>query len=164
MKVYFIPILLQLAGVAVVIAEIILPSAGLLSLLAFSLFGYSLYLVFQEISAFAGIVFVAADLILIPTLVIVGIKMLVRSPVTLRTELSSKQGVTSQAPELDGYLGLEGKALTDLRPAGMAKLADKRVDVMTRGEYIEKDSDLVVLAVTGNQIVVRKKGGSANSL
>lgn len=162
MKIYLIPILLQLVGVAVIIAEIILPSAGLLSLLALSVFGYSLYLVFQEISPIAGIVFVSADLILIPTLVIVGIKMLVRSPVTLRTELSSKHGVTSQAPELEGYLGQIGQALTDLRPAGMAKIADKRVDVVTRGEYIEKDSDLVVLAVTANQIVVRKRGDTAH--
>lgn len=156
MKEYLIPILLQLAGVAVVIAEIILPSAGLLTLLAMSLFGYSLYMVFQEISSMAGIAFVAADLVLIPTLVIVGIKMLVRSPVTLRTELSSKQGVTSQAPELDRYIGQKGEALTDLRPAGMAKIGDRRVDVVTRGEYVEKGFALVVVAVTGNQIVVRK--------
>lgn len=156
MKEYLIPILLQLAGVAVVIAEIILPSAGLLTLLAMSLFGYSLYMVFQEISSMAGIAFVAADLVLIPTLVVVGIKMLVRSPVTLRTELSSKQGVTSQAPELDRYIGQKGEALTDLRPAGMAKIGDRRVDVVTRGEYVEKGFALVVVAVTGNQIVVRK--------
>lgn len=161
MKAFLFPMLLQLAGVAVVIAEIILPSAGLLSLLAVSIFGYSLYLVFNDISTIAGITFMVADLIMLPALVIVGIKMLVRSPVTLRTELSSKQGVTSQSPELDSYLGQEGRALTDLRPAGMASLADKRVDVVTRGEYIEKGSDLVVLAVTANQIVVRKREDKA---
>lgn len=157
MKAYLIPTLLQLVGVLVVIAEIILPSAGLLSLLAISIFGYSLFLVFNEISTAAGIAFVIADLIMIPTLVIIGIKMLVNSPVTLHTELSSKQGVTSQSPELDSYLGLEGVALTDLRPAGMAKIAGKRLDVVTRGEYIEKDSNLIVGAVTANQIVVAIK-------
>lgn len=156
MKEYLYPILLQLAGIVVVIAEIILPSAGLLTILALSLFGYSLYLVFHEISATAGLVFVLADLVMIPTLVLVGIKMLARSPVTLRTELSSQQGVTAQSPELDRYLGQAGKALTDLRPAGMASIAEQRVDVVTRGEYIEKGSDLVVLAVTANQIVVGK--------
>ncbi|MBA3014337.1 MAG: serine protease [Proteobacteria bacterium] len=158
MKAYLIPIILQLVGVAVVIAEIILPSAGLLTVLALSIFGYSLYLVFQEISPVAGIVFVAADIIMIPTLVVIGIKMLARSPVTLHTELSSKQGVTSQSSELDRYLGQEGRALTDLRPAGMAQIMDKRVDVVTRGEYIERGTDLIVLAVTANQIVVRKRG------
>lgn len=157
MKAYLIPTLLQLLGVLVVIAEIILPSAGLLSLLAISIFGYSLFLVFNDISTIAGIVFVIADLVMIPTLLIFGIKMLVNSPVTLRTELSSKQGVTSQSPELSSYLGLEGEALTDLRPAGIAKIAGKRIDVLTHGEYIEKNSKLIVMAVTANQIVVARK-------
>jgi membrane-bound ClpP family serine protease len=157
MKAYLVPILLQLAGVAVVIAEMFLPSAGLLALLALGIFGYSLLVVFRDISAGAGMAFAAADLVMIPALVVIGIKMLVRSPVTLHTELSSREGVTSQSPELERYLGQEGRALTDLRPAGMARIEDKRVDVVTRGEYIEKDSELVVLAVTANQIVVGRK-------
>jgi membrane-bound ClpP family serine protease len=32
----------------------------------------------------------------------------------------------------------------------------KRVDVVSRGEYIEKGSNLVVLAATGNRIVVKQ--------
>jgi membrane-bound serine protease (ClpP class) len=39
----------------------------------------------------------------------------------------------------------------------MAIIDGKRVDVVTRGEYIEKDSAIMVIAVTGNQIIVRKK-------
>lgn len=157
MKAYLLPVLLQVAAILVVIAEIIIPSAGLLALLAISLFGTSLYLVFTDISTIAGIAFATADLLMIPALVLVGIKMLVRSPVTLHTELSSQLGVTSQSPELAGYLGQEGRALTDLRPAGMAKIAGKRVDVVSRGEYIEKDAELIVIAVTANQIVVAIK-------
>ncbi len=157
MKEYLVPILLQLAGIAVVIAEIIIPSAGLLTLLALALFGYSLHLVFQEISTTVGFLFAAADLVMIPALVIVGLKMLARSPVTLRTELSSREGVSAQAPGLESYLGQEGKALTDLRPAGLASIRDRRVDVVTRGEYIDKGSALLVLTVTANQIVVGRK-------
>lgn len=157
MKEFILPILLQLAGVAVVIVEIIVPSAGLLAMLALSIFGYSLYLVFHDISATVGIIFVVADLIIIPALVVAGFKWLARSPVTLHTELSSKQGVTSQAPELERYLGQEGQAMTDLRPAGMASINGKRIDVVTRGEYIDKGTPIVVLAVSANQIVVGKK-------
>ena len=157
MKGYLIPILLQLAGIVVVIAEIMIPSAGILALLALGLFGYSLYLVFHFISATAGIIFVAADLVMIPALVLIGIKMLARSPATLRTELSSQQGVTAQPPGLDRFLDQEGEAITDLRPAGLARITGQRVDVVTRGEYIEKGAELVVLAVTANQIVVGRR-------
>ena len=153
----FLPIILQLVGVVVIIAEIILPSGGILSIAALGVFGYSLFIVFNEISMIIGFSFVAADLILIPVLVIVGLKLLARSPVTLRKTLSRKEGVSSQSSELESYVGTQGNAVTDLRPAGIAVINGKRVDVVTRGEYLEKDSAIIVTAVTGNQIIVRKK-------
>ena len=153
----FLPIILQLVGVVVIIAEIILTSGGILSIEALSVFGYSLFIIFNEISMTIGFSFVAADLILIPVLVIVGLKLLARSPVTLRKTLSRKEGVSSQSSELESYVGTQGNAVTDLRPAGIAVINGKRVDVVTRGEYLEKDSAIIVTAVTGNQIIVRKK-------
>jgi membrane-bound serine protease (ClpP class) len=143
--------------VVVIIAEIILPSGGILSIVALGVFGYSLFIVFNEISMTIGFSFVAADLILIPVLVILGLKLLARSPVTLRKTLSRKEGVSSQSSELESYVGTQGNAVTDLRPAGIAVINGKRVDVVTRGEYLEKDSAIIVTAVTGNQIIVRKK-------
>ena len=150
------PIILQLVGVVVIIAEIILPSGGILSIAALGVFGYSLFIVFNQISITIGFFFVAADLILIPVLVILGLKLLARSPVTLRKTLSSKEGVTSQSSDLESYLGKQGKTVTNLRPAGTAMIDGKRVDVVTRGEYLEKDAAIIVTAVTGNQIIVRK--------
>ncbi len=152
-----LPVILQLVGVVVIIAEIILPSGGILSIVAIGVFGYSLFIVFNDISMIIGFSFVAADLILIPVLVIVGLKLLARSPVTLRQTLSRKEGVSSQSSELESYVGTQGNAVTDLRPAGIAVINGKRVDVVTRGEYLEKDSAIIVTAVTGNQIIVRKK-------
>jgi membrane-bound ClpP family serine protease len=153
----FLPIILQLVGVVVIIAEIIIPSGGILSIAALGVFGYSLFIVFNEISMTIGFSFVAADLILIPVLVIVGLKLLARSPATLRKTLSRKEGVSSQSSELESYVGMQGNAVTDLRPAGIAVINSKRVDVVTRGEYLDKDSAIIITAVTGNQIIVRKK-------
>ena len=152
-----LPIILQLIGVVVIISEIIIPSGGILSLLAVGVFGYSLFVVFNDISTNAGLVFVIADAMLVPVLVIVGLKLLAKSPVTLRQTLSREEGVSSQPSGLDSYIHMEGTAVTDLRPAGTAMINDKRVDVVTRGEYLEKGSKILVTAVTGNQIIVRLK-------
>ena len=156
MREFFIPVVLQLAGVLIIIAEIFLPSGGLLSLIAIGLFGYSLFIVFHDISTMAGTYFVLADLIIIPALLALGLKILARSPATLRETLSSENGVVSQSPELESFMGREGKSVTDLRPGGTAIIDDKRLDVVSRGEYIEKDSNLIVVEVTGNQIIVRE--------
>ena len=152
-----VPVFLQLVGILVIIAEIILPSGGILSILATGLFGYSLYLVFTHISASAGMAFVIADLIIVPILVYFGIKFLAKSPVTLRTKLSKENGVTAQSLDQNDYLGNLGLAITDLRPSGVARIKDQRLDVVTRGEYLEKQTEIIVIAVRGNQIVVKQK-------
>ena len=41
-------------------------------------------------------------------------------------------------------------------PGGTAIIDNKRLDVVSRGEYIDKDRNLIVVEVTGNQIIVRE--------
>lgn len=152
-----VSIFLQFLGILVIIAEIILPSGGILSILATGLFGYSLYIVFTQISSSAGMVFIIADLIMVPVLVYFGLKFLAKSPVTLRKKLSREEGVTSQSLDQNAYLGRQGITVSDLRPSGVAIVDDERLDVVTRGEYVEKQTEIIVIAVRGNQIVVKEK-------
>lgn len=154
---FHVPVFLQLIGILVIIAEIILPSGGILSILATGLFGYSLYLVFTQLSVSAGMAFIIADLILIPVLVYLGIKFMAKSPVTLRKKLSKEDGVTAQSPDQNDYLGSVGLAISDLRPSGVATIADERLDVVTQGEYIEKQTEIIVIEVRGNQIIVKQR-------
>jgi membrane-bound ClpP family serine protease len=151
-----IPIILQLVGVIVLIAEIIIPSGGLLGMVTIGLFGYSLYLVFTGISVFAGMIFVVVDIIMLPVVLFAGIKLLAKSPATLKTSLSKADGYSSQSEELEKYMGLTGTAITDLRPAGAGRFNNVRVDVVSRGEYIDQGSEIFVLEVEGNRVVVRK--------
>ena len=52
--------------------------------------------------------------------------------------------------------GKEGVTLTTLRPAGAARIDGQRVDVMARGEIIEANTRIQVVAVEGNRVVVRE--------
>ena len=157
MKPFLLPLGLQLLGLIVILMEIFIPSLGLLSLMAASLMGYSLYIVFTEISQDAGLAFLAADLIIVPIMVFWGIKALARSPLSLHSQLSSEKGVSAQATRLSEWEGKEGITLTDLRPAGTALIDDHRLDVVSDGEYIEKQTPIKVIRVTGNQILVSHK-------
>ena len=154
MKSLVMPIVLQLVAVAVVFAEIFIPSGGLLGLIAAGLFGYSVFVVFTDISATAGGLFLAVDIIGLPFLIYWGLQMLARSPATLSQTLSSQEGVISQNPRLESFSNQKGEALADLRPSGPALINNQRVDVVSRGEYIEKGSEIIVVKVTGNQVVV----------
>ena len=151
---FWMMLVLQLAGVVVVIAEVFLPSGGILSVIAAALFGYSIYGTYTQISAEAGIAMAVADLIIVPILVIVGLKLIAKSPATLSRTLSRGGGVVAQDAAAAELLGKEGTALSDLRPA---TIGGRRVDVVSRGEYLGKGAALVVEEVAGNRIVVRER-------
>lgn len=55
---------------------------------------------------------------------------------------------------LEGYLGKQGKTSTILRPAGRALFGEEILDVVTEGDFIEKDKAIKVIKVEGNRIVV----------
>lgn len=152
-----LPIIMQILGIIVIIAEFILPSMGILTVMALGLFGFSLYLVFTQATTMAGFVFVVVDVCLIPVLIIIGVKLLAASPVTLRSSLKSIAGAQSQPPEWADLIGKSGEAMTDLRPSGSARFNGKRYDVVSRGEYISKGSAVSVLSVEGNRIVVKQE-------
>jgi len=59
-------------------------------------------------------------------------------------------------PELEEFMGQKGKSLSILRPSGSARINGKRLDVVSRGEYIDKDKKIIVISVTGNQIIVKE--------
>ena len=53
-------------------------------------------------------------------------------------------------------LGKSGVAVTTLRPAGIAEIEGRRVDVSTAGEFIAKGSPVTVVKAEGMHILVNK--------
>lgn len=151
----FWPILLQIAGVVVVIAEFVIPSAGILTVLSVVVFGFSLYLVFANVSFSTGLVFLIIDILLFPVVLFIGIRFLAASPATLKATLSSKDGSVSQPSEWAELLGMVGTTINDLHPTGTAMINGKRFDVVSRGEYIIRGATVEVTKVDGNRIVVK---------
>ncbi len=73
---------------------------------------------------------------------------------TLGRNLSHGDAMASSSPLL---VGIEGVALTTLRPAGKALIDERRVDVVAEGDFIEANEPVVVIADEGARVVVRKK-------
>ncbi|NLG17230.1 MAG: serine protease [Fibrobacter sp.] len=163
MKELIWPLVLQLLAVVVIIIEFILPTAGLLGVAALGLIGYSLYIVFTDVSMAAGITLVLIDVLTLPVLIIIGIKMLAASPVTLKDSIDKNSGGVSEPLEWASLKGKDGTALTDLRPAGTVLIEGKRYDVVSRGEYIEKGTTIEVAMVDSNRVVVRKKAAQQDA-
>ena len=52
------------------------------------------------------------------------------------------------------FLGAEGVAISNLRPSGIAKIADERVDVITEGDFLEKGTKIKVVKTTAGRVIV----------
>ena len=56
----------------------------------------------------------------------------------------------------DDLMGKEGVADTFFRPSGYIVIDGKKYDAVSEGEFIDKGSNLKVILVEGNRIVVKK--------
>ena len=63
-------------------------------------------------------------------------------------------GSNTLSREVKEYTGRTGKALTPLRPAGIAEVDGRRIDVQTQGEFIEPGTTVVVLRTEGSKVLV----------
>jgi membrane-bound serine protease (ClpP class) len=74
----------------------------------------------------------------------------------LADNINSSSGYISSRPEYKELIGKVGKALTDLRPSGTMIIGNKRIDVVTDGEYIEEGTEIIVVRESGSAVVVEK--------
>jgi len=156
------------ACLILVIAEIFIPSMGLISLMAAIALGLSIWLGFAE-STTAGYGILAAAFVLIPTVILVGLRVLPHTALgkLLILEAPDRSKVApgrdaSTAPRND-LVGRDGRTVTDLRPAGLAEVGKRRIDVISAGEWIDADRDITVISVEGNRVLVRAKAGAATA-
>jgi membrane-bound serine protease (ClpP class) len=68
---------------------------------------------------------------------------------------TDKGGGFVSAPEPTRLLGAEGVAETDLRPVGVGRFGDERIDVVSEGVLIARGTRLRVVQVEGARVVVR---------
>lgn len=152
--------LLVLAGLLLLLLETILPGliAGAVGLV---LLGIAVVYGYTEFGVRAG----NTTLLVVMVALFAGAVLWVKYfPDSAAARLFVSKGavgnVGAEKPEL---LGQAGVAVTDLRPAGMALISGKRVDVVTEGGFVRKGADVKVIRIEGMRVVVRAapEGGSS---
>lgn len=73
---------------------------------------------------------------------------------SLATSVSGAAGYRAGSETETLPAGERGLAVTDLRPAGIAQFADRRLSVVAGGTFIERGTHIVVADNRGNRIVV----------
>jgi len=148
-------VLLFLGGVLLLLAEIfVIPGFGIAGIGGIAAILASIYFTFGNQTLYVAslaVLIVAAGLLL-------AVRLLPRTRTGRALVLES--AIAGEAPpeaKLRPLEGAIGKALTPLRPAGVAQFGERKVDVVAEGEFIEKGSTVRVVRVEGVRVVVRKE-------
>ncbi len=150
-----------LLGLALIALEVfVIPGFGVAGIIGIILMLGSVFFVFKNAYEFGTAVqWLSLSVITTCSLAILAAWMLPKTGAFRRFALpivmDANMGYHSAGSEdFQSYLGKIGVALTPLRPAGKARIDNKRVDVITEGDFIARDTKVKVLDVEGPKIFV----------
>ena len=153
--------LLFIIGIGLIALEVfVIPGFGVAGILGITLMLGSVFFVFDKAYEFrTAVMWLSISVILTSGLAILVAFFLPETRLfqrlALSTVMDAESGYHSSSHEdFQGYLGKSGVALTPLRPSGTARIADKRVDVVTVGDFIAQDSNVKVVEVEGSKVFV----------
>ena len=153
--------LLFLIGVGLITLEIfVIPGFGIAGILGITLMLGSVFFVFDKAYEFqTAVMWLSISVILSAALIILAVWLLPETQLfrrfALSTVMDADMGYHSSSPEnFQDYIGKSGTALTPLRPSGTARIENKRVDVVTAGDFIPQNSDIKVIEVEGSKVFV----------
>ncbi|MGE4284938.1 MAG: nodulation protein NfeD [Clostridia bacterium] len=152
-------LILFVAGIILLLIEMVIPGFGLPGLAGIACIILSILLSSSSPLQAAGS-FSTAMILSIIVLAIM-LKFLPRNKffdqIVLKNEsvntIDDRQATNSKT----SLVGMEGIALTFLRPSGSVLVGENRIDVVSEGDYIEKGSQVKVISVQGHRVIVRKK-------
>lgn len=150
-------LLLLIVGLALLVAEVMLVSFGVILALAGVALFSAVFVAFQTSVTFGAII-VGTEAVLTPLVLMASFKLLPKTKLGKELILDGTAGTAAAADAaLSTLLHKEGVTLTPLRPAGYARIDGRKVDVTTRGEMLDADVPVVVLDVTANRVVVGRR-------
>ncbi len=152
------PLIALVVGLALVVAEVFLPTGGLVGLGAAGALAFALAWAYGE-SPGLGHRFLVAEGVLVPSAFGVALHLMPRTRLGRRAFLRppgpDELGVSHDRPDLGGLVGHRGRALTPLRPSGMVEFAGRRLDGASDGGMIDPGSPVVAVAVRSGRLIVR---------
>lgn len=150
------PIILQALAFAIAMAEVIIPSFGILALVCASLTAYSWHFILTRLGHTAAIGFGIADILLIPIGIKLAFHFLSKSPISHRTDLGTGSGLESVDLELQRHVGFEALVDASLRPTGRIKIGDDVFEAQTSGDFVDRGAKVKVVSVIGSRFQVEK--------
>jgi membrane-bound serine protease (ClpP class) len=151
-------VLLYFACAALIVAEVFVPSGGLISIFALACLIGGVMIFFHH-STTAGWIGIGIAVMMIPSVLVIAYKMFPKTrfgkSVTLMPPERQQGDAIPDTPELKELLGAIGVVLTPLRPVGMCDFSGQRVECVAESGYVDRGKKVKVIEVESTQLTVR---------
>jgi len=151
-------IFLYFVSAVLLVAEVFVPSGGLISILSLACVIGGLAIFFRH-SVATGWVGVGIAVVMIPSCVIFSYKLLPRTrfgkSVILSVPERSQGDAIPDSEQLKKLMGVTGTVVTPLRPVGMCDFSGQKVECMAEGGYVDKGKKIEVIEVQSTRVTVR---------
>ncbi|PLR85897.1 hypothetical protein CVD25_04045 [Bacillus canaveralius] len=144
-------------GIGLLILELFVPG-GIAGILGAAAILGSLFLASDNVFHMGISLLIAIGVSILASILLVkvfGKKMRLFKKMILTDSTSTESGYVSNKNRLE-LVGLEGYALTALRPAGTIVIEDERIDVVSEGGFVLQGAKVRVIKAEGSRIVVRE--------
>lgn len=144
-------------GLILLVIEAIIPGFGLPGISGIILVVLGAILAMGSVTQALMSVSVAIIITTLITLLLIkrGSKSPIFDKIILDIQHKEEEGYVSAKPK-DEYLGKEGIAVTELRPSGIIEIDGRRLDALSSGNFIQKNTRVKVIKVEGSKIIVRR--------
>jgi membrane-bound ClpP family serine protease len=153
-----VAVILQVVGIVLLVFDVFIPSHGALSVGGLTCLGAGIWCAFR-LSSTAGYVSVLVASIVVPTLIVTGVKMWHRTPLGRRisppnprlTDADKSVDVSTLGP----LVGTIGRTITPLRPVGTCEFDGRRVECVAEMGLIEAGQFVRAVRIEGRELVVQ---------
>jgi membrane-bound ClpP family serine protease len=147
-------LLLIVLGVVMLLLEFaVIPGFTIFGIGGIALLGYSIYLAFSRYGTWSGIITVIVIVTLIPVIFLKFLKSKAGKKMQLDSKIEGKVNVL----ETEKFkVGDRGKAITRLAVIGKVEFNGIIVEGKSTGEFIEDGSNVEIVAVMNNQLIVKQ--------
>ena len=151
-------IFLYFACAALIIAEVFVPSGGLISICALACLIGGIAIFFHH-SNVAGLVGIGVAIVMIPSVLIIAYKIFPKTrfgkSVTLTPPERQQGDAVPDTAELKDMFGAVGVVISPLRPVGMCDFSGRRIECVAESGYVDKGKKVKVIHVQSTQLTVR---------
>lgn len=154
---YFIIALLLVAGLSLIVLEIIIMPGLITGIFGFLLIVTSIVYAFIKLGTTVGVFSILISISFYVALLLAIRKLGLWRRFVLNEKTNWKAIKTFETQ--NGLIGKEGVALTDLKPSGFIFVEGKKIDASSYGEFIPKNSRVKIILIDGIKITVKKIEG-----